>query len=194
MGQYGTTVRLPPSQASYTFRLKNTLHALLHYNLSVSSCKRQFKNQAAKITLIPGTFCAASQCWQPDCNKHQANAAGRASESSNKVMKMCVTQKVNRSSRQESWSSDCLSLLLNRRCLKGPRNGRALEKIICKLSHHPLSAARTFAWSNENWVIFIIYFKAPCKGTICCRDSRGMEICWAVAVDCICTYTLQSTC
>lgn len=61
--------------------------------------------------------------------------------------------------------------------MKGLRNGWEFVKIICKLSHRALSAARrspnTFARSNENEVIFIIYSKAAGKDAMCCQPSYG---------------------
>lgn len=59
--------------------------------------------------------------------------------------------------------------------MKGLRNGWEFVKIICKPSHRALSAARrspnTFAGSNENGVIFIIYSKASGKDAMCCQPS-----------------------
>jgi len=141
---------------------------------------RQVKNEPAEITLIPGTFRAATQCRQSNHNKlpgkRRSDRLGKLREGDENAL---VTGSANRHRRQQPRGSGCFSAPVGARCWKGRRNGRELVKVICNLCHRPLSAARrspnTFARSNENGVIFILYSKDPGRDAwtrscaACCR-------------------------
>lgn len=75
---HSTASRLPWISESCTFSLKNNLLGWLECNWSASRCERRLKNQTAKGTLMPGTFCATAPCWQSNDNNHPSKCHWRS--------------------------------------------------------------------------------------------------------------------